>query len=61
MKSCTRRHKMHKVGNVCVYNQKAEKCETALPVWAREKETGSTVPGEQSEPFLKMGLDRSSA
>lgn len=58
MKSCTRGHKMQKVGNVYVYNQKAAKCETALPVWACERETGSTVPGEHSEPFLKIGLDR---
>lgn len=58
MKFCMKRHKMQKVGNGCVCNQKAAKHETALPVWARERETGNTVPGEHSEPVLKMGLDR---
>ena len=28
---------MQKVGNVCVYNQKGAKCETAPPVQAPEK------------------------
>lgn len=36
---------------VCVI--KRQQNMAALPVWACERETGSTVPGEHSEPFFE--------
>lgn len=39
----------------CVYIIKRQQNMTALPVWACQRETGSTVPREHSEPFPEDG------